>query len=473
MSTSRRAPSSRLWQDLSVRLAVALAFADASIVVLALPQIVERLNTSISHVTWVITAYNLALIAGALAIIPFAGRLGSRRALVTGLAVFGVASLGCGAADSLTLLVVLRCVQGAGGALLLCASLPLFGAAARPGESSLAGWAAAAAVGAAIGPAAGGLLTQAFDWRAIFFSQAPVAALAALVILALPHPEPREETERIEAQDVVDSGSANLALLFLSAGLIGALFLVTVLLINVWLLTPLAAAAVVSAIPISTALAERVVRGRSIIALGGAGAILLALGLLGIAFVTHRQIGWMVVALAFCGGGLGLAFPALTAAALRTRGSPTARAAKTVAARDGGLVLGLLVLTPIFVHQLNAAPQRAIPPITVAVVRAPIPDAFKVELGAGLLIVRQRTPSTQVPDLGPLFDRVGAQAGGSHKAQVGALRRQVDSTIQRAVTRGFRRPLIYCAIFALLVLPLLAIRFAHEHRRRGAPAPVV
>src|SRR5512140_3393792 len=88
-----RASSSSVWLRLSVSLAVALAFADASIVVLALPQIMERLHTSISHVIWVIGAYNLALIAGAVAIIPMAGRFTSRAALIVGLAVFGLASL--------------------------------------------------------------------------------------------------------------------------------------------------------------------------------------------------------------------------------------------------------------------------------------------------------------------------------------------------------------------------------------------
>jgi MFS family permease len=104
---------------LSVSLAVALAFADASIVVLALPQIMDRLHTSISPVIWVIAAYNLALIAGALAIMPLAGRLTSRPALIAGLAVFGFASLGAGVANALGVLVALRCVQGIGGARLL------------------------------------------------------------------------------------------------------------------------------------------------------------------------------------------------------------------------------------------------------------------------------------------------------------------------------------------------------------------
>src|SRR6516162_9320139 len=117
--------SAALWQNVTLRLVVALAFADASIVVLALPEIVTRLHTSISHVTWVITAYNLALIVTAAAVIPFASRLDATRALIAGLALFGLASIGCGVADSMTALVPLRCLQGVGGGLLLCASLPM------------------------------------------------------------------------------------------------------------------------------------------------------------------------------------------------------------------------------------------------------------------------------------------------------------------------------------------------------------
>src|SRR5437588_11439348 len=104
----RNRSSPRLWQNLWVRLAVALAFADASIVGLALPQIVDRLHSSISHVTWVIMAYNLALIAGCAAVLPIARRVASTRALVIGLTVFGLASIGCGAADTLGALIPLR-----------------------------------------------------------------------------------------------------------------------------------------------------------------------------------------------------------------------------------------------------------------------------------------------------------------------------------------------------------------------------
>ena len=321
------------WQNLWVRLAVALAFADASIVVLALPEIVDHLHTSISHVVWVIVAYNLALIVGAVAIIPVARRVSSAPALVAGLVVFGLASIGCGAANSLAVLIPFRCVQGLGGALILCSSLVLFAGTARQGDSPLVGWAAAAAIGAAVGPAAGGILTQLFDWRAIFFAQAPVAAFAAIAVLAAHPPAADELPAQAPAErSALDPLTANAALAMLSAGLIGALFLVVIELINAWLVSPIGAAAVVTTIPVATAIAERLVRGRSPLLLGAVGATLVGVGLVILSLVTHKALGIVVVALALCGAGLGLGFPGLTAAALRSRGVLAARAAKTVAA---------------------------------------------------------------------------------------------------------------------------------------------
>jgi predicted MFS family arabinose efflux permease len=468
-----RASSSRRWLRVSVSLAVALAFADASIVVLALPQIVDRLHTSISHVVWVIASYNLALIVGALAIIPMAGRLSSRRALVAGLAVFGLASLGSGAAGTMGVLVGMRAVQGLGGALLLCASLPVFAVATRSGESPLAGWATAAALGAAIGPAVGGLLTEVFDWRAIFLAQAPVAAAAALAVLAAHRPQPAAHTAQPSTpapEQPVDPGpgaerestglkpvTANLALLFMSAGLIGALFLVTILLINGWGATPLGAAAVLSAIPLGTWLAERLTRGRSPVVLGAAGALTLAAGLTGLALVSHRQLGWVLVALAVCGVGLGMAFPALTSDALRSSGTLVARAAKTVAARDAGLVLGLLILTPVFVNELQATSDRAVPSVAAEVIVAPIPGDLKTQLAAGLLAANAKAPPSRLPDIGPPFAQVEATASAPVKAQLALLEARVEAVIDRAATHSFRRPLLYCAAFALLVIPLLGL----------------
>jgi predicted MFS family arabinose efflux permease len=465
--------AARVWQNLTVRLAVALAFADASIVVLALPQIVVRLHTSISQVVWVIMAYNLALIVTAAGVIPFARRLASAQALIGGLTLFGLASVGCGLANSMAVLVPFRCLQGVGGGLLLCASLPMFAGTARPGDSPLNGWSAAAAIGMAVGPALGGILTQLFDWRSIFLAQAPVAALAAVLVWAVHvHFEHELDDETDGRRSSLDPLTANAALLLLSAGLITALFLVVLVLIDVWALTPIGAAAVVTTIPVATAIAERAVRGRSPLALGAVGAALAAAGLLGLSFVTHRQLGWVILTLALVGTGLGLAYPGLTTAALRTGGPAAARAAKTVAARDAGIVLGLLVLTPVFVNQLNKAPNQALPAATRAVVTAPMPAALKFSLVPGLIADYKRAPQTQLPNFSPTFARASARATPAERVALGNLHDQLDSIVQRAATSAFKLPLRYGAIFAIVVLPLLGLGLIlSRNGRRTAAVP--
>jgi predicted MFS family arabinose efflux permease len=468
MSASAPDTTSKAFADVSVRAAIALAFADASVVVLALPQVVVRLHTSISHVTWVITAYNLALIASTLAVLPFASRLATRRALIAGLAVFGLASIGSGAASDLTMLIVFRCVQGAGGGLVVCSSLPLFTGDPAGGGGSLRAWATTAALGAAIGPAAGGLLTQVFDWRAIFFAQAPIAALAAAFALA-GHLDPRGAADRFEPEagrpPELLPGLANVALGLISAGLIGALFLATVLLINVWQLSPLGAAAVLLVIPVATAVSGEAVAGRGARLTALAGALVLSLGLALFALLTHRELVLAVGTLGLCGVGLGLGFPSLTNIALETRGPAVAQAARTVASREGGLVLGLVVLTPVLVNQLHHVAGRATPPITSAIIQAPMPLSTKLVLGAGLTQANAKTPQSELPNFAHAFANAGVHASAPTRATLASLQVYVHSVVVRAATRAFRIPLELCAVLSLLaILPITL------GRRRAPPA---
>src|SRR5919204_4414769 len=90
--------------------AVALAFADSSIVVLALPELLQRFHTSVSDVAWVVTAYNLAVAVVAAAVARRG--LDPARTARIGLALFTAASIACAAAPSLWPLVVFRAAQG-------------------------------------------------------------------------------------------------------------------------------------------------------------------------------------------------------------------------------------------------------------------------------------------------------------------------------------------------------------------------
>jgi predicted MFS family arabinose efflux permease len=451
-------------QNLPVQLAVALAFADASIVVLALPAMVDRLHTSIAHVIWVIVSYNLALIVGCTAIRRLTRHVSANVMLVAGLGLFAAASIGCGAVSDLGTLVALRALQGFGGALVVSASLPMFAAAAS-GESDSRGWAAAAAIGAALGPAAGGVLTQLFSWRAIFFAQAPIAAVVAVAVIVGGGQPARESLlERAGARRrSVDQLIANTALLCLSAGLIGALFLAVIEMISVWAVTSIGAAAVVVTIPLATAISERAARGCPPLVLGAAGAILLAGGLFVLSLITHRQLGEVVLALVLCGMGLGVGFPALTAAALHGRGPSAVRAARTVAARDLGLVLGLLALTPVFVGRLNATTAQVSNETAASVLFARLPIPMKLQLGRQLIAVANSTPDSRLPNFTRVFSDIGAGATRAQRAQLLVLEGGIDSTAQRAATRAFSRPYQYASLAALLVVPLLG--FARRANR--------
>ena len=100
---------------------------------------------------------------------------------LAGTAIFAVASVVAGASTTLPMLLVARGAQGVGATLLLAGSLPVLAAVISSEERARKWWVLAATVGAVVGPALGGVLTQLLDWRAIFYVQAPVVAAALLV----------------------------------------------------------------------------------------------------------------------------------------------------------------------------------------------------------------------------------------------------------------------------------------------------
>jgi EmrB/QacA subfamily drug resistance transporter len=153
---------------------------------LILPVVQQRLGGDVGAAQWIVNGYLLTLSALLLAGGAAADRYGRRRVFVVGVAIFSAASLGCGLAPTLPLLVVFRIVQGVGAALLTPASLALLGVAfdekGRGRAVSL--WAAASGLTSAIGPVLGGWLTEAVTWRAVFLLNLPLAAGAVACVLA-------------------------------------------------------------------------------------------------------------------------------------------------------------------------------------------------------------------------------------------------------------------------------------------------
>lgn len=128
-------------------------------------------------------------------------------------------------------------------------------------------------------------------------------------------------------------------------------------------------------------------------------------------------------------------------------------------------MLGLVLLTPVLVNQLNAAPGRATPQVTSAIIGAPVPLGTKLELGARLVVAEAQAPQSQLPDFGPSFAQVAAGESAETKRQLAALEVEVQTIVQRAVTHSFHEPLLLCALLSLLAL--VPLGYAELRRARA------
>ncbi|GAA1643066.1 DHA2 family efflux MFS transporter permease subunit [Georgenia ruanii] len=157
---------------------------DATIVNVALPSIRGDLGGGIAGLQWVVDGYTLMFAALLLSAGALSDRIGAKRALAAGLALFLLGSLACGLAPSLAVLVAARFVQGAGAAMVTPASMAMIRHAyADPAARARAVgmWAMGGAVAAAAGPVLGGLLSLA-TWRLIFLINLPVGAVTLLLL---------------------------------------------------------------------------------------------------------------------------------------------------------------------------------------------------------------------------------------------------------------------------------------------------
>src|SRR6476619_8632617 len=338
-----------------VVVAVGVAFADSSIVVLALPELYTRFHTTIERVSWVVTAYNAAVAVAALLLVFVVHRVRAKTVFVAGLLVFMAASVACAAADSLWFLVAARSVQGVGAALLLAGSLPLLVSLTGSALRGATIWTLTGTFAASLGPALGGVVTQALGWRAIFVVQAPLAA-AGLVAASQVRAQPilEEGWSRSAARSI--PANACLALLF--GALVGVLFLSVLLVITVWGYSPIAGAAIVSVLPAATLASRPLGRRVGRISAICGGAALVAVGLVALALLPSPSAPMAAGALAFCGVGIGLAVPTLSGAALDPAAGLARSGTFTVGVRHLGLVLALASIAPLLASELPDAGRQ-------------------------------------------------------------------------------------------------------------------
>src|SRR5918992_4158123 len=199
-----------------------IAFLEATVVNIALPEIGRDLGADTGSLQWILNGYLVTLSA----LILLGGSLGDRygRRLLFNIGVlwFTIASALCAFAPSVELLVAARVLQGIGGALLTPGSLAIIESTFRVEDRprAIGAWSGLGGVGAAIGPLVGGYLVEAVSWRAIFLINLPLGAF--VVLMANRHiPETRDPT----AGGRLDYSGAVLAVVGLAAAtyaLIGA-----------------------------------------------------------------------------------------------------------------------------------------------------------------------------------------------------------------------------------------------------------
>ena len=161
-------------------LAALATYLDTTILFVAFPAITDTFGDSApSTLSWVLNGYTIAFAALLVPAGKLADRLGHRLAFLAGSGLFTVASLACGLAPTVVLLIVARVFQGMGSAILVPASLALV-MAAFPRErlpQVVAIWGAIGAFSAALGPSAGALIVDSLGWRWAFFLNLPIGVI--------------------------------------------------------------------------------------------------------------------------------------------------------------------------------------------------------------------------------------------------------------------------------------------------------
>ena len=441
-------PGAARWRRRAVPLVVAMVLADSAVVILALPAIYREFSATVVDVAWVVTAFNLAL---AVAAIPAAGlvrRVGAARLCSVGLLLFAAASLGCALAPSLGVLIGARAVQGLAGAAAVCAALDLLPQSAGGDRGAARSWAAAGIAGAALGPAVGGLLTQVFSWQAIFIVQVPMALVPAVVIGFNGERSPVTPAGRPHL-------AANAALALLSAGLTAASFLIVLLLIEGWRLSPIAAAAVVSVLPAAAILAGPLERRLGTARVrAAAGTLVGAGGLAALGLMPAAGWWWTVPAQVLVGIGLALSLGGLTEAALAGRSRPALHGGVTIASRHAGIVVGLLLLTPVFMADLEVQSARAERKGVEMVIDSGIAPSTKLRLAARLATDIQRQPG-RLPDVRRTIDALNV--GRKERLALNALADRLDDRLDAAATSSFSRSFLLAALLALAGLVPIAL----------------
>src|SRR6202795_4386333 len=199
-SAGAKVPSgaaARTWILAATILGSSMAFIDSTVVNVALPALQATFHATVVDVQWVVESYGLFLAALILVGGSLGDLFGRRLVFLVGVAIFAVASLGCGVALNIHQLIVARSIQGVGAALLVPGSLAIISTSfdEESRGQAIGTWSGFTAITTAVGPVLGGWLIEHASWRGAFFINVPLAA--AVIAISLRHiPESRNAAAR-------------------------------------------------------------------------------------------------------------------------------------------------------------------------------------------------------------------------------------------------------------------------------------
>jgi EmrB/QacA subfamily drug resistance transporter len=194
------------WVIVATILGSGMASIDATVLGIAIPTIGRDFHASLGTLQWVVTGYSLTLASLLLLGGSLGDRYGRRRVFMVGVAWFALASAACALATGSTILIVLRVLQGVGGALLTPGSLAILEASFAPDDRSeaIGAWSGLGGVASAAGPLLGGYLISAASWRWIFLINVPIGVAVLLVSARhVPESQDRSISGRIDVAGAV------------------------------------------------------------------------------------------------------------------------------------------------------------------------------------------------------------------------------------------------------------------------------
>ncbi|HEY4022934.1 MAG TPA: DHA2 family efflux MFS transporter permease subunit [Pseudonocardiaceae bacterium] len=201
------------WVLLATVLGSGMAFIDMTVVNVALPSIGLGLGASASGMQWTVNGYTLSLASLILLGGSLGDRFGRKRMFLIGVAWFATASLLCGLAPNIEILVSARVLQGVGGALLTPGALAILESSFDPQDraKAIGAWSGLGGIAGAVGPFVGGWLVQVATWRLVFLINVPFAVLVILVALRhVPESRNPEAPRKFDIAGVL-TGAAGLA----------------------------------------------------------------------------------------------------------------------------------------------------------------------------------------------------------------------------------------------------------------------